>query len=331
MFFRRSVRMILFLTMCVAGMAFQSASRQGPLKIPSRAAIPIDTTADLPAESRNHLRVDTSLVLIPAHVTDPIGATVTGLKRENFRITEDGVDQSISYFAREDAPVSVGLVFDASGSMQEKKKTALQAASRFFSTSNPEDEFFLVEFNEKPKLSVPFTAEEEHLYDRMRSVRPFGRTSLYDAIHLALTELRNARNERKALVIFSDGGDNRSRHSFLEVKNKLFESDVQVYAMGIFNDEEMAKASQEEREGPKRLEELASASGGRLHMVKNLDDLPEISLLVSNELRDQYLIGYAPSNAARDGKYRRVRLKLDAPDAAKMHVGYRQGYYAPTE
>jgi Ca-activated chloride channel homolog len=331
MFFRRSVRLILFLTMCVVGLAFQSASRQGPLKIPSRGTIPIDASAEVPAESRNHLRVDTSLVLIPAHVTDTIGKTVIGLTRENFQIKEDGVDQSISYFAREDAPVSVGLLFDASGSMQDKKQTALEAASRFFSTSNPEDEFFLVEFNEKPKLSVPFTGEEEQLYDRMKGVRPFGRTSLYDAIYMGLTELRNARNDRKALVIFSDGGDNRSRHSFLEVRNKLLESDVQVYAMGIFNEDDMKKASQEEREGPKRLEELASASGGRLHLVKNLADLPEISLLVSNELRDQYLIGYAPINTSRDGKYRRVKLKLDMPEAAKMHVGYRQGYYAPKE
>lgn len=203
-----------------------------------------------------HLRVDTSLVLVPVHATSATGASITSLSPENFRVLEDGVEQKIATFSNEDAPLSVGLVFDSSASMSNKMRTSMQAAEAFFRTANEQDEFFLVEFGDKPKVSMPFTLDAELISKKIHHIRPFGRTSLIDAIHLALLQMRNARNSRKALIILSDGGDNRSRLTRRELKGALLESDVQLYAMGIF-DEDVPKRSEEEANGPQLLTELA--------------------------------------------------------------------------
>src|SRR5271165_1926868 len=159
------------------------------------------------------LRVDSSLVLIPVHVTNAIGTPVTDLTPENFRILEENREQKITVFAKDDAPVSIGLLLDSSGSMQNKMKRASEAAATFFKTSNDQDEYFLIEFNEKPKLTVPFTFDSDLVYRRITRSHPFGRTSLLDAIHMAMVNMKSARTLRKAIVIFSDGGDNRSRHT----------------------------------------------------------------------------------------------------------------------
>jgi VWFA-related protein len=277
------------------------------------------------------LRVDASLVLIPVHVTTPFGVSVTNLDKDNFRIFEDTVEQKITYFVKDDAPISIGLLFDASGSMRNKMHRSCQAAASFFKTANPEDEFFLVKFNERPKLAVSFTPNPEELYEHIVHTKPFGQTSLLDAIHLAAHQMKSARNSRKAIVIFSDGGDNRSRHSASEIKNGLIESDVQLYAMGIF-DSDSRKLPAEERNGPQLLQELAEQTGGRHFPVDNLDDLPAISARIGNELRNEYLFGYASSNPAKDGKYRRVRLTVAPPkEMPELRTFYRRGYYAPVD
>jgi Ca-activated chloride channel family protein len=278
-----------------------------------------------------NLRVDSSLALIPAHVTTVRGAPVTDLSKENFRLLEDGVEQKITYFAKDDVPVSVGLVFDSSSSMHDKKRTVAEAAAAFFRTAAAQDEFFLVQFDERPRLAVPFTSDSGEIYQRVLHARPFGRTSLLDAVHLALAQMKTARNPRKALVILSDGGDNRSRHTFAQIKNELLESDVQVYAMGIFT-ENPAKPAPEEAEGPHLLDELTWGSGGTHFRVDNLQDLPQVSERLGHDLRDQYVLGYSPSNNVRDGKYRRVKLDLVLPDKIPLPtVHYRGGYYAPMQ
>jgi Ca-activated chloride channel homolog len=280
----------------------------------------------------SRLRVDSTLVLIPVHVTTPSGTSVTNLNLEHFRLFEDNAEQKVTHFAKDEAPISIGLVFDTSGSMHNKIRKSSEAAATFFKTANAEDEFFLVEFNEHPKLTVPFTPDSLEIYRRIAHIHPFGRTSLLDAIHLALEQMKGAHNLRKAIVILSDGGDNRSRFTVSEVKNAMLESDVQMYAMGIFDPEEIRRKTSEEEKGPKLLESLAEQTGGRLYYVDNLDDLATISARIGNELRNQYLLGYSSTNSSRDGKFRRVRVNLSAPpDMPNLRSYYRHGYYAPSE
>jgi Ca-activated chloride channel homolog len=277
------------------------------------------------------VRVDSALVLIPAHVTHAWGDPVTGLTTDRFHIYEDDVEQTIASFSSEDAPLSIGLLFDASGSMRNKMDKACEAAATFFRTANAEDEFFLVEFSGRVKVSVPFTPSANDLYQRITHIKPSGQTPLFDAIHVALKEMKGARNSRKALVILSDGGDNWSTHTFRQIRDALIESDVQVYAMGIFDDPESNQhRAPEEVKGPMTLDDLTTQTGGRLFAVDQLEDLPRIAARISRELREQYVLGYYSKNASRDGKYRRVKVRVMG-ELPGVRVFYRTGYYAPKE
>jgi VWFA-related protein len=271
------------------------------------------------------LRVDVPLALIPVHVTTELGSSVTNLKQENFRIFEDGVEQKITNFSSEDAPVSIGLLFDASGSMRNKIRKSAEAAAAFFRTANADDEFFLVEFNDHAKLAVPFTRDSNLIYQHIMRTKPLGRTSLLDAIHMALTQMKDARNLRKAIVILSDGGDNRSRYTESEIKSAMREADVQVYALGIYDPEGQRKRTREEENGPKLLGELAEQTGGRDFAITDLEDLPTVCERIGNELRNQYVIGYAPGNADDTG-YRHVKVTVNASQMPPMRVYHRQGY-----
>lgn len=282
-------------------------------------------------DTRDVLKVDSSMVLIPAHVTLEDGTPVGGLSRSNFHIFENGVEQPITYFAEDDAPVSITLLFDVSGSMRTKMGTAASAAAAFFRTSNAQDEFSLIEFGDRAKLRVPFTGDIDDVAEQIAKTRPFGRTALFDAVHLALKNMKRAVNSRKALLVLSDGGDNWSWHTARGIRNELLESDVLVYAMGIFDPEENRKSS-EEQNGPQLLDELAEQSGGRDYRVDDLRNLPAISAKIGNQLRNEYLIGFHPNLSARDGKYHPVILKVNAsPGAGKLRTSYRHGYFEPSE
>lgn len=286
--------------------------------------------SESPASPRADLRVDVPLILTTVHVTSPLGNTVTDLRQENFRLFEDGVEQSVSHFALEDAPVSIGLVFDSSGSMRTKIQRSAEAVAAFLKVANPEDEFFLVEFGDRPKLSVDFTRDANKIRRRIAHAEPFGRTSLLDAIHLALAKMKQAPTLRKAIVIFSDGGDNCSRRSEGEIKTAMIESDVQVYALGIFSDP--PKRSRDELNGPLLLTELADQTGGKHYPIENLEDLPQVCSLIGNELRTEYVLGYLSTNSTRDGRYRHIKVVLDAPGrTSQLKPYYRLGYYAPQE
>jgi len=304
----------------------QTFSSDDRVTIPTRV-IAKPTTELLAA----HLRVDTSLVLVPVHVTTRLGISVTDLNKTNFQIFEDNVEQTITHFAMDDAPLSIGLVFDASASMRNKLHKSSEAAAAFFKTANPEDEFFLVEFNERPRLAIPFTFDSEELYNHIVHTRTVGRTSLLDAIHMAILQMKKASNSRKVLVIISDGGDNCSRYSVGQIKNALLESDVQVYAMGIFDPfDSPKKRPAEEVKGPGLLSELAELSGGRHYPIDNLNELPQISEQIGLELRNQYVLGYSPETLERDGKYRTIKLTLAPPPGMPpLRTYYRRGYYAP--
>jgi VWFA-related protein len=296
---------------------------QGPL-LQSRSRVSPETP---PA----NIRVDASLVLIPVHVTTAGGASVTDLRKESFRLFEENVEHKVTYFAKDDAPVSIGILFDTSGSMQNKVRRSAQAAKVFLQTANPEDEFFLIEFNDRPKLVVGFTNDSDLLYRRLVHAQPFGRTSLLDAVHLAAVQLKKARNARKAILIVSDGGDNRSRLTASQVKSEVLESDMQLYAIGIFDHESSRKQTPEEKNGPGLLEELAVKTGGSHYRVDVLDQLDRVAERVSNDLRNEYLLGYSSSKPEKDGKYRRVKVSLDTVGERALRTRYRNGYYAPIE
>ncbi len=291
------------------------------------------TAAPKPEETRNaNIRVDTNLVLVPVTVTDPMNRFVTGLEREHFRLYEDKVEQKIAQFASEDAPLSVGLVFDASGSMGAKLQKSRQAAAQFFKTANPEDEFFLIQFNDRPELVVPFTNSTEEIQNRLAFTQAKGRTALLDGVYLAMNQMKKAKNPRKAILILSDGGDNSSRYTESEIKNAVREADVQIYAIGIFEPVHARGRTAEELSGPGLLNEMAEQTGGRHFAVENLAELPDVAAKIGIELRNQYVIGYAPVNQNRDGKYRRVQVKLNQPRGLPpLRPFWRQGYYAPAQ
>jgi len=292
-------------------------------------------TAD-PNESitdrRADIRVDSTLVLIPVSVTDPMSRFVTGLDKENFKLSEDKVDQEITQFSSEDAPLSVGIVFDTSGSMGAKLQRSRQAVTQFMKTANPQDEFFLIEFSDRPEIVQTFTSETEEIQNRLTFTQAKGRTALLDGVYLAMNQMKKAHNPRKALLIISDGGDNSSRYTETEVKNAVREADVQIYAIGIFEPIASRGRTVEEMGGPGLLAEMAEQTGGRHFAVDNLAELPDVAAKIGIELRNQYLLGYSPKNPARDGKYRRVQVKLvKTTGLPQLHAMFRTGYYAPTQ
>ena len=303
--------------------AFQSA---GPIE----PRIQFAAAGKAESIPRADLSVDVPLVLIPVHVTTPLGASITNLSKSNFHLYENGVEQTITHFSSEDAPLSIGILFDASGSMRNKLRKSAEAAAAFFRTANSEDEFFLIEFNERPRLMMPFTQNAEAITRHIARAHAEGRTSLLDAIHMALEEMKFAKNLRKAIVIVSDGGDNRSRYTEGEIKSAMREADVQVYAMGIFDSEDSPKRTPEERNGPKLLDELADQTGGRHYPVNALDELPSVCERIGNDLRNQYLVGYAPTDDTQDGTYRKVKVLITSPPGMpELRAHHRQGYYAP--
>ncbi len=314
----RAVRCILVAQFCTVAFAFQRASA-GPIEIIPRTA---------PKATAPVMRVDSSLVLIPVHVTTAGGASVTSLKKDDFELFEDGVKQTITHFALDDAPVSAGVLLDVCGSMRNIMANASQSACEFFKFANPEDEFFLVEFNARPRLAVPFTLDWSGIAAEIAAAKPSGMTAMLDGIHLAIAQMKHARHTRKALVIVSDGGDNFSRRNLRELKATLIEGDVQVYSLGVFDKDYSVKHTPEERKGPNLLDEVVLDTGGRTFPV-SLDALPEIGAQIARELRNQYLLGYSPAGTT-DGKYHRVNLKLATPNAeSELRAYYRQGYYAP--
>jgi len=287
---------------------------------------------DAGLSTRTDIRVDKTLVLINVTVTDPLNRFVTGLDRDHFKLFEDKVEQDVAHFASEDAPLSVGLVFDASGSMGSKLQKSRQAAAQFFRTANPEDEFFLIQFNDRPEMVSGFTTNTEEIQNRLTFTQAKGRTALLDGVYLALNQMKKARNPRKAILIISDGGDNSSRYTESEIKNLVREADVQVYAIGIFEPISSRGRTAEELSGPGLLTEISEQTGGRHFPVENLNELPDVAAKIGIELRNQYVLGYTPSNQEKDGKYRKVQIKLVQPKGLPpLRAFWRLGYYAPSQ
>jgi len=275
------------------------------------------------------LKKDVDLVLVPVTITDPMNRLVTGLEKDNFQLTDNGQAQVIRHFSSEDAPISLGVIFDISGSMADKIDKSRQAVVEFFRTANPQDEFFLITFSEKPEVLVDFTSSVEDIQSKLVYTVPKGRTALLDAIYLGMNRMRKAHYERKALLIISDGGDNHSRYTEGEIKSMVREADVQIYGIGLFDRD---FKSPEEREGPALLSDVTEVTGGRTFVISSPNELADVATKIGIELRNQYVLGYRPANPGRDGKWRKIKVKLNPPKGLPpLHVYAKTGYYAPTE
>lgn len=315
----------------LCGRTFLSATDDGAAQ-PADKQKPAEITIANPPVHTTPIQMDVNMVVVNVTVTDPYDRIVTGLDQTNFQVYDDKVEQKIEAFSTEDAPISVGLIFDASGSMSDKIQKSKQAALQFFKTSNPQDEFMLINFGERPNLISGFTSKFENLQDRLLFVKSGGMTAMLDAIYLGLHEMRNATTSRKALLVISDGGDNHSRYNENEISKAIKESDVQIYAVGVFEPSGLRGRTQEEAQGPNLLAKLAEMSGGRMFSVEDADELPDIAEKISIELRNQYVLGYKPSNLVRDGRWRRIKVKLNPPRGLPpLQVYARTGYYAPTQ
>jgi len=277
------------------------------------------------------LRVDVELVLVPVIVTDSLNRPILDLPKQDFTLYEAGVEQPIRYFSCEDAPISVALVLDYSASMKNKIEYERQAVQEFFSNANPQDEYFIVTVSSQPKVIASSEQSIGTIEERLASTKPEGQTALYDAIYLAVSKLRTARYQRRAMVIVSDGGDNRSRYSLKETRSMIEEANVLTYGIGLFDDMPVPLLkSVEERLGKRSLSEITDSSGGRTIPADDRRKIPEIAARVSRELRNQYTLGYLPSNPAHDGKWRKIAVRMSA-SATPRHVHYREGYAAPEQ
>lgn len=287
---------------------------------------------DLQPDADLKLRVDTTLVLVPVTVTDSSNRFVLGLQKEDFHLSEDQVTQKVAHFSGEDAPLSVGLVFDESGSMDYKLQTARAAVDQFLKTIGAGDEAFLVEFSDTAKVTVEFTTHPDEIRDAIKRVRPGGLTAMLDGIDVALREMKKAKNSRKAIVVISDGGDNNSKYTSAQIESLVREADVQVYAMGVFEPVLTIKLPGEQVSGPRLLSEIATQTGGRAFSAALQSDLPAVAARIAVELRNQYVLGYYPQNQARDGKYRHVEVKVaQPPGVSALKAHWRLGYYAPSQ
>jgi Ca-activated chloride channel family protein len=309
----RYVSFLLMLLMVAVSVHGQKAARN------MTATGPTDT-----------LRVDVDLVVVNATVTDPENRIVSGLKPENFKIWEDKVEQNIEFFSSEEVPLSVGIIFDVSGSMKDKLSAARDAAVTFLQTGTPEDEYFLVEFSDRPKLARDFTTEISKLRNQITSSSAGGLTAMYDAVYFALDKVRKGTNSKKALLLITDGEDNRSRYNFSNLKAFAKEQDVQIYSIGISSRWSVLRdAMTWPSIGRDLIEQLSDLTGGRAFFPDSVDELEGICEKIAIELKSQYVLGYRSTNQARDGKWRKLLVKVRPPAGMpNLNIRAKTGYYA---
>lgn len=296
--------------------SFLASAESGRPDEPTVSIVPRAPRPQTPRDrSTGTIRLDVKAILVPVTVTDTLDHPVDGLRKEDFQIFEDNVKQQIISFYMEDAPASVGVVFDSSGSMGNKITPSVNAVDQFFKTTLPGDEFLLVRFADKPQFMGGFTADIMQVSSWLHSVRAAGWTALNDAIYLGIQKMKAAKNSRKVVLVLSDGGDNNSRYSTREIRRLVRESGVAIYSISFY-------------QGSRLLDTLSGETGGRLIHVHHLSELPDAVERLSRTIRNQYVLSYYSSNSQNDGKYHRVRVELSQP---AMRVSWRHGYYAPLE
>ena len=268
------------------------------------------------------IRTTSRLVLLDVSVKDAAGGFVSGLSKDNFKVYENGKPQTITEFANADIPVTVGMVVDESGSMRPKRVEVIAAALEFIQASNPQDEIFVINFNEKARRGLPeiqiFSDNIDDLQAALWKGLPEGRTALYDAIEMALHQLDLGRRDKKTLLVISDGGDNISAHKFPELMHDVLVSTATIYTVGIFDEDDPEK-------NPGVLERLAHVSGGAVYFPKTLKEIAPICRQIAKDIRTRYSIGYIP--AVENGKpERRIKVVASAPDHGKLIVRTRSSY-----
>ena len=308
----------------------QQVERKKPVKPELESGSPQDTRE---RQQGYTIGVNVDLVVVHTTVLDKSGHFVSGLKKEDFRIYEDGIAQTISLFSQEDVPVSLGIVIDTSGSMRNKIDNVNKAALAFIKASNPQDEVFLIGFNDQVELLEDYTSDLEAIADALDNIIVSGGTALYDAIHLAVAKAQKGIKPKKAIILISDGEDRDSYYKLEEMVNKVQESDVQVYSVGFLNPiPEKGLFGRWSKSVPEKahdaLQLISEDTGAKAFFPQRVSEIDKIVFEVAYELRNQYSIGYISTNTSRDGSYRRLKVEIDPGKAAGRLLRYRRGYTA---
>lgn len=299
-----------------------------PLVLFALTALDLESQPPAPLEANRlspTISVNVDLVVLNATVRDPKSFFVSGLQKNNFRVYENGEPQSIKFVSHEDVPVAVGLIVDNSGSMRRKRADVTSAALTFVRSSNPNDEIFIVNFNERVSLGLPstvlFSASVPQLEKALNGVPAYGETALYDGIEAGMAHLKKASLNKKVLIVISDGGDNASHYTLARVLRDVEESDDLIYTIGLFDEYDTDR-------NPKVLKELARATGGEAFFPKETTDVVKICERIAQDIRNQYTIGYEPTDQKLDDTYRRVTVMATGPRGEKLLVRTREGYIA---
>jgi VWFA-related protein len=282
-----------------------------------------------PHQGASTIRRDVNLVVLHATVLNGAGDVVSGLTQANFRVLEDKVEQKISLFHNDDVPVTVGIVVDNSGSMRLKRPGVNAAALTFVKTSNPQDEVFIVNFNDEFYLDMDkdFSSDPKDLQEALDRIDSRGETALYDAVVGSLDHLKKGTRDKKVLLVITDGQDNTSRETLGYTVRAAQESNAVIYAIGLFSDD----ARSEKRHGKKALEEITKATGGEAYFPEGVDQVEAICTRIAHDIRNQYTIAYYPSNTARDGTFRTVKVEVSAPRGmGRLIIRAKPGYFAPS-
>jgi Ca-activated chloride channel family protein len=305
--------------MCVAAVCLAPPGAVAQAPVQGAAAAP---PAAAPSDD---VRLDRDVVTISVTVSDPYGRFVTGLDKSHFEIYDDKIKQEIKFFNDDDAPITLGIVYDVSGSMESKVSRSLHALRRFVETSHDDDEYFLVGFNQRAQLIRDFTTSGESVVNSLTLVSTEGRTALYDAAYIGIEKARQGRHTKKALLIISDGQDNNSRYTFSELRDLVREADVQLYAIGIVD---LVRDNELGAYGESVLEELARSTGGRAFFPSSEEELVDVCTQIALELRHQYSIGYYPTTDIRDGRWHKIKVKVDPPPGLpRLAVRAKEGYF----
>jgi Ca-activated chloride channel homolog len=292
-------------------LACASAYPQAPIKPRIRQ--------DAKASRYPVIRTDVRQVFIPTTVTDSHGRPVQGLRKQDFRLLEDGVEQPLANLFVEDGPISIGIILDISGSVRNKVAEARQAVIEFLRLSSPKDEFFLITFKDEPELVRSFTTNVDDIESDLQAVQPRGWTALYDAMVMGIQQMKRASRDRRVLLVLSDGGDNNSRYTKAEVKNLVREANVRIFSISV-------------QSHTPALDMLAAESGGHGYRVPKLEELPETIATLSAEAHAEYVLGYTPPERPQDGKYHVVKVEIPQPPSEpRVHISWRHGYYGPIE
>ncbi|MBI3653283.1 MAG: VWA domain-containing protein [Acidobacteria bacterium] len=278
-----------------------------------------------PKQADDKVILNTNLVSLTVSVTDPYGRFVTGLNQDHFEVFDEKVKQQVSLFTDDDAPISLGILYDVSGSMKERVARSVKALKRFIETSHDDDDFFLIGFNDRAKLVQDFTTSGDQVISHLMFVQPKGSTALYDAAYLAVEKVAQGRHKKKALLIISDGQDNNSRYTYKELRNRVKEADVQIYAIGITDPASDSLVGY----GRSILEEITRMTGGRAFFPNayNEPELIEICTRIALELRHQYSLGFYPSDTSSIGKWHKLQVKINPPKGlGRLSVNYKDGY-----